>query len=69
MLVPFALMRLSCRFSGRKPNRHWNMKFAKLRAEKFIAVDLPNFAEMQKNPAELTAEEIRSQLKKVKNCL
>jgi len=65
MLLPFALLRLSCRFSGRKPNRHWNMKFAKLRAEKFIAVDLPNFDEMRKHPSELTPEEMRTQLKKM----
>lgn len=43
-----------------RQTKHWNPKFKKQRAQKFVKLDLPNF---QEKPGDLTEEEMRSRLK------
>uniref|UniRef100_A0A1B6GQ66 Large ribosomal subunit protein mL45 n=1 Tax=Cuerna arida TaxID=1464854 RepID=A0A1B6GQ66_9HEMI len=43
--------------------KHWNQKFRKLRAQKVIKVDLPDYEETMKPVNELTKEEMRSKMK------
>ncbi|XP_073993527.1 mitochondrial ribosomal protein L45 [Rhodnius prolixus] len=43
--------------------KHWNPKFKKLRGQKFIKVELPNFEELNKTTEELSREKIRSKMK------
>ncbi|XP_037944890.1 probable 39S ribosomal protein L45, mitochondrial [Teleopsis dalmanni] len=49
------LMQVRCR-----QTKHWNPKFKKQRAQKFIHVDLPNY---QEKKDDLSQEEIRSRMK------
>ncbi|XP_050341089.1 probable 39S ribosomal protein L45, mitochondrial [Bactrocera neohumeralis] len=55
-----ALLQMQSQQLRHRQTKHWNPKFKKLRAQKFVKLDLPNFHE---KPGDLTQEEIRSRLK------
>ncbi|XP_036330522.1 probable 39S ribosomal protein L45, mitochondrial [Rhagoletis pomonella] len=55
-----ALLQLQAQQLRHRQTKHWNPKFKKLRAQKFVKVELPNF---QEKPGDLTQDEIRSRLK------
>jgi len=44
-------------------SKHWNQKYRKLRSEKVIYVDLPDYNESKKTYFEMSKEEIRSKMK------
>uniref|UniRef100_A0A0A9YXR4 Large ribosomal subunit protein mL45 n=2 Tax=Lygus hesperus TaxID=30085 RepID=A0A0A9YXR4_LYGHE len=44
-------------------NKHWNPKFKKLRSQKVLKIDLPDYQELNKPFNEFTREEIRSRMK------
>ncbi|XP_053969441.1 probable 39S ribosomal protein L45, mitochondrial [Anastrepha ludens] len=56
-----ALLQLQAQQLRHRQTKHWNPKFKKLRSQKFVKVELPNFQEKQ---GDLTQDEIRSRLKK-----
>ncbi|XP_075222963.1 mitochondrial ribosomal protein L45 [Lycorma delicatula] len=49
--------------SSRFIQKHWDPKYKKLRAAKFIKVDLPNYEDTKKSYDEFTEEEIRTKMK------
>uniref|UniRef100_A0A1B6D8W5 Large ribosomal subunit protein mL45 n=1 Tax=Clastoptera arizonana TaxID=38151 RepID=A0A1B6D8W5_9HEMI len=46
-----------------RTSKHWNPKFKKLRSQKVIKVNLPDFEQINKKQYELSTEEVRSKMK------
>ncbi|XP_004518178.1 probable 39S ribosomal protein L45, mitochondrial [Ceratitis capitata] len=55
-----ALLQLQSQQLRYRQTKHWNPKFKKQRAQKFVKIDLPNF---QEKSSDLSQDEMRSRLK------